>query len=95
MTTIPRPATLPSDLLRQGWCQGAAMRDGRYCLRGAFCKAIMGSPISSLPQEVVDVLYARVTNYAPITFWNDAPERTQAEVVADAEAAQRLLGWRV
>ena len=96
-TTIPRPDVLPSELLRRGWCQGETMRETapgmrQYCLFGAWTD-VMASYDTPEWLEVRTVLVG-VTGNASQIMWNDTRGRTQAEVVAVSEEAERRLGWQ-
>lgn len=90
---------LPSDYLRQGWCQNreAESADGnsvdpqsryavKWCIKGAFRR--LGGCERPAMKTIRDVCGENYADY------NDAPGRTQAEVVAVAEEVERRLGWR-
>ena len=98
MTTTKRK--LPSDYLAQGWCQGAYARNAAgksaradafearaWCLYGAQFCTWLGNNI--IIREAV-ALHNWLSLHGYTSEWNDAPSRTQAEVVAvmlEAEAA--------
>ena len=75
-------------IVEQGWCQGSMMSPpDKFCLMGAIFRvadcsshaALMTVKLSQslgLPSGVV--LFGETH---PVAAWNDAPERTQAEVV--------------
>jgi hypothetical protein len=66
------------DLIASGWCQGASRSvDGRYCLIGAM---VAGAGLSERFGRAVR-LRTQAAGYATIQSWNDAPGRTQAEVL--------------
>ncbi len=68
---------------RGGWCQGAYERSGSFCVSGAIRKASGWKADGHLTTICVDahgaLWQALGENMAD---WNDAPGRTQAEVVA-------------
>lgn len=86
---MTNPKLKPSDYIKKGWCQGQYAKDAKgypvpcytaaavsWCIDGAFMAAGLGMPgyISlSIPQPYT------------IGSWNDAPGRTQAEVIAMLE----------
>jgi hypothetical protein len=80
-------------LERDGWCRGTPKGDGRHCVLGALGLAIRRTIEINDPCLVV---LREVTGAKPprgLVDWNDAPGRTQAEVVAALrEAARRMLG---
>ena len=98
MTTTKRK--LPSDYLAQGWCQSALARntsdesvpvrspDARaWCLYGAVALVLFKDGLQTSESMAIDT-WLRSRGYSG--WWNDAPSRTQAEVVAvmlEAEAA--------
>lgn len=84
-----------AEIVEAGWTQGDAENNGSYCAVGALHKAeteICGKPLGLLGAypKVRDVSEAYIRNVlgwkerdnslAPLADWNDAPERTQAEV---------------
>lgn len=79
-------------VVSQGWCQGTLNTDsGDVCLMGAVFEASDESPRSRGIAVAFDVLCEAAhlsltslpSNYKhPLADWNDAPERTQEEVVA-------------
>lgn len=96
---------LPSEYLRQGWCQGAHARGEskrpvkprsplavQWCIEGAALQ-VFGSfealDFKKFLNHVVNITI-RTDPWA----WSDAPERTQTEVVAVAEEAERRMGLR-
>ena len=60
--------------------------DGRLCLVGALCYAGIGSDSSRIYEAIEGVSGVP----SPAT-WNDAPERTPAEVIAALEKAASKL----
>ena len=103
MTT--RPAVLTSEYVAKGWCQFAMAVDakGHGCLENdprAVAWCILGAGSASLGGmsgeqwqpwwKAATKLLGRPDGLAP---WNNAPERTQAEVVAFAQAVEKKLGW--
>lgn len=87
---IARALDAAADLLERGWCQGE-YRDReheRYCLNGAL---MMSANLANYG-EYSDMLYA-VASYLGIAStikWNDAPGRTQSEVVAAVRKTAEL-----
>jgi hypothetical protein len=92
-TSIPNQARAvllkAAAIVERGWCQGAAVDiDGSRCLVGAFCLASDGAALdvscaaSRALERVIGTVYC--------SQWNDAPERTQAEVVAALRHAADL-----
>jgi hypothetical protein len=81
-------------LVEQGWCQGVptAVIDGRrcYCAVYAICIASGGGMLSN---HAVDAVKDHLGLERRIRFavWNDALERTQAEVVAAFRGAAESL----
>ncbi len=70
-----------ADLIeRDGWCQLASMdNEGRRCVGQAFCDT--GTDYDAACDALVGALTAEGFDGDEIA-WNDAPGRTQAEVVA-------------
>lgn len=82
----------------QGWVQGAYARGGCYCVSGAITEAVTGSPDlwpkswadRASPWCVARELLSRAigaNSVDDIVSFNDAPGRTQAEVVAAFDKA--------
>ena len=87
---------LPSEYLAQGWCQHALQNDqGEYCLLGA-AKQWGGSFTKEYSQFTLGIYnqLRAIGAIDEITGWNNAPERTQAEVVALARLVEIKLGLR-
>lgn len=81
-------------LIERGWCQGTFTLDGCFCLYGAVNMVVDGVPWSELtPDEyfvpLADVIGGEATEYN-LASWNDAPERTQAEVIEAFRKAAEL-----
>ena len=98
MTTERR---LPSEYLRQGWCQGefAVDEDGNPVVpksRKAVKRCLAGAGIAAfgLVKYSKFVGYIDDQHYFGFTSWQDAPERTADEVIAVAEEAERRMGLR-
>lgn len=64
------------------WCKGDfSTPDGRHCLAGAALAVISAEGMPScIEPSVAKILGFKVMH--DITQWNDAPERTHAEVLA-------------
>lgn len=91
----------PSEYLRQGWCQGTLARnkDGEsgglarrdavaWCMDGALRQARYDGGIDGMDcVHIQDSLYRLLP--PTYTTWNDAPGRTQEEVAAMMERAER------
>ena len=95
---------LPSELLRRGWCQGAfAMNAANqpttwsnpkavaWCFEGALLAATGATEITPLLTRA-SAIARRLGGFGAMVVWNDAPERTQAEVVALMEQVEKELG---
>lgn len=101
-----RSGWLPSDYVRHGWCKGVFARDAsdnqvpstdalracKWCAEGAVYVFCFRTKNNSVEIKLLDQLQSDVGAHVPK--WNDAPERTQAEVVAALEAAEIKLGLR-
>ena len=99
MTTTKRK--LPSDYLVQGWCQWVLSKDSQgqevsVDSPSAVQWCVMGAVLAAFPDEFekqhpnVGHLVAYLSTKGTCVDWNNAPGRTQAEVVAvmlEAEAA--------
>ena len=99
---------LPSDYLKQGWCQGsyAVDKDGNFiseqsdqavawCFFGACWRIFKGSAVRNSPfSEYTTKARAILQAIYPgfISLWNDTKGRTQAEVVSLAERVEHELG---
>ena len=83
--------------LRQGWCQHVMARDKNgamchYLSSDAVCWCIHGaSQATGVVSQDVFTPIMKLTNsegdYAALTSWNDAPGRTQADVIAMLDQA--------
>ena len=96
MKKIPRPSRLPSDILREdGWCKNRFQDDeGRCCLEGAFSKALTGHGGNYIKVDgITGSIRRAIGTRGGISSWNDAQEWV-GPVIAAAERAERLLGWR-
>ena len=72
------------------WCQGALLNDGgAMCMLGAINMAVSGDADLFGGQDAKMALYAAVGNH-PTSVWNNAPERTHAEVMAAFDKAIAL-----
>lgn len=70
-----------------GWCQGRYEDDGRVCVVGALRMAAFGAIDRNFEMPTVNAYRSACGELAhgietPVSTWNDAPERTQAEVIA-------------
>ena len=77
-------------LVGRGWCQGhyatdrGGVDDGPcYDAHGAICAAVEPGPIRSAAHCAME----RTVNHISVICWNEAPGRTQAEVVQALRAA--------
>lgn len=80
-----------ADRVANGWCQGVYYYDGCFCVLGAIADAcnedaMKISFFERLPGEATHQLRG-VTGAFVLQAWNDAPDRTQAEVVAKLREA--------
>lgn len=79
-----------------GWCQGDYIKGDRLCLFGALNLAVgVQVDCDEKPSDFDNDLYRRLgaaagVPYDELVWWNDAPERTQAEVVAAFDKAIQL-----
>lgn len=109
-TVVPvEPEQKPEDVLelaasileREGWIQGYAHRDGRYCAWGAITVAAGGrydsvddfrlleAPSEGLVQHAA-ILLETYLNDREIATWNDESGRTKQEVVDALRLAAKL-----
>lgn len=93
-----------AELIERGHCKGALARDvkgervfvaspnaAKWCLWGSVeCVVRQGPPIPYNLLDDIESLLARVIGGHTLAAWNDAPERTAAEVVAALRQAARL-----
>ena len=98
---------LPSEYLEQGWCQGTSGRDEcggvasyknavSWCFAGAVANVFTPYRLTSINPDFLNFLAAaEIIIGSHATVWNDAPERTQAQVVALAQAVEEKLGLYV
>jgi hypothetical protein len=68
-------------LIERGWCQGHTRSNGSFCAWGALREAAFLSPVYWNATETFQRAVPP-TQRIGIADWNDAPERTQAEVLA-------------
>lgn len=73
-------------LIERGWCQGEAQIGHQFCILGA-CGWASGD--SDLYFDMREPLQ-KATGCEALSRWNDAPERTQAEVLAAFDKAIQL-----
>lgn len=82
-------------LVERGWCQGVATTviDGRrcHCAVDAIGVAARGRPLSNHATNAVKD-HLGLERHCRFASWNDAPERTRAEVVAALRGAAEGLG---
>ena len=85
---------LPSELLEQGWCQDV-LRDyqGKRCLVGAGIDGLGFETYSEFHKTITQILELP-SHGMTIPEWNNASERTKAEVVAVAKLAEIKMGLR-
>lgn len=84
--------------IARGWCQGKAEGpDGSVCIIGALHHAFYGG-IGPLTPEAAYPLRVAVEQMGldpeTVSIWNDAPGRTQAEVLARFDTAVAKLSAR-
>lgn len=86
-------------LIERGWTQGNYVEEGCYCALGAIGMAVVGNPtapsfmcgypaISGVVRALGLPLGLRTSS--GVADWNDAPDRTQAEVLAVFDKAIAL-----
>ena len=81
-------------LVQKGWCQDAFALDAEgkpvssrsrkaiaWCALGALCRVYMSNDNDRLEQAMKELRLQLPGKHSTISSWNDAPERTQAEVV--------------
>lgn len=90
----------PSELLKKGWCQGAHTKDingikvATSSQRVAYV-TFLGAAIRGLGlKQRVEFIKKSLSHIdgGHLCSWNDAPGRTQAEVVALAERVEKEMG---
>lgn len=90
---IQRVRELAAQYVERGWTQGAYARSAsshrvailspravRFCMVGAIARAATDLAVAEWP--VCLAVMAELPPGAGLSVWNDAPDRTQAEVVA-------------
>jgi hypothetical protein len=85
-------------LIERGWTQGANARDEMgdrlfVDTDEAVCFCMMGAIIAAVPPDqllAAEHLLKRAVNDEGVEYWNDAPERTQSEVLAAFDKAIEL-----
>ena len=86
-------------LIEKGWCQGGYTDNlGRFCTLGAICQVVHGHPDADMPGTLTRefrqlckfILNAVGKPNARVGIWNDAHERTQAEVIEAFRKAAEL-----
>jgi hypothetical protein len=88
-------------LIEKGWTQGDYADEQRtcFCIYGAIQQTLYGDPEESVvgrTEEVMVDLLKRATGSCALVAWNDAPKRTQAEVIdAFKRAAELARGEQV
>jgi hypothetical protein len=83
-----------ASIVERGWCQDRYNDGDRSCAKGAIYRAAREARVDFLP--VLKALAAVLPQgdpelLCPIALWNDAPERTQAEVVAAMRQAAEAI----
>lgn len=83
------------------WCKGALVRDGAFCVRGALKTAISGSiwaafdPLLTRAEQALGFPgFDGVHSEPRLPSWNNAPERTHADVMAAFDKAIALAEAR-
>jgi hypothetical protein len=76
-------------LIEKGWCQGSFYQNGCRCAYGAMLSTVKGE---RLRFDLLDGMRGQMAAVidGPIFDWNDAPERTQAEVIEAFRKAAEL-----
>ena len=72
------------------WCKGALYRDGARCVWGALDGIRTGEPTPFRKAEAGATYITRAIGGRNIASWNNAPERTHAEVLAAFDRAIKL-----
>ena len=92
MSDVSQVLNRAADLIEtEGWCQGKLTNPKRkhtqYCVMGAIGQACDDLELKSrLPSRRAIKDYLAIES---LVCWNDAPDRTQAEVVAALRAAAK------
>lgn len=97
-------AMKPSDLLKKGWTQGVLARDASgnavypfsseaecFCIAGAARGCLSDDKIDEFRKACLNII-GSAPYWNALADWNDAPGRTQAEVVALAERVEKEMG---
>lgn len=80
----------PSQYIKKGWCQGVNAKDsyGYFCEPTSPCAikwCLIGAIQAAYPQDTRKrmEIHSKLESHSPIiAHWNDAPNRTQAEVIS-------------
>jgi hypothetical protein len=87
-------------LIEKGWVRGSYEVKGcGFCTYGAVQKAVTGNAEEECNPRTkpLEALLRQVTGATSLAHWNDAPERTQAEVIEAfrkaAELARGEAAW--
>ena len=95
---MPRQTTVRGVLLaaarlieRRGWCQHALAKGPRRCVWGAIRQIATGYPNKNLNELAYRsrVVLCMAIQHDSATVWNDAPQRTKAEVLRALRAAAK------
>lgn len=79
-------------LIGRGWCQHALEHKGNVCALGALNEALTGHPYRlALGHAAYGALKMAAGIEFDIAGWNNAPERTQAEVIAAFRKAADMV----
>lgn len=90
MTDIATKLREARALIERGWCQGRmSTADGSVCIRGAILDAFYDADLAE-EKRADGLLKSAVGFDGYLGDWNDAPERTQAEVLAAFDKAIEL-----
>jgi hypothetical protein len=103
MTAVATKLREARALIERGWVQTTYACANRqtgglcYCLYGAINEAVVGNPFDDCQDATTEYeeMLARAIGYDPLFSgslheWNDAPERTQADVLAAFDRAIEL-----
>lgn len=95
---------LPSEYVAKGWCQGYSARDADgefvdpasdhaccWCLIGALEASCASQSLTSKEWRLVWENLCRAIGTFEAADWNDDPDRSQAEVIAALQDAERKV----
>jgi hypothetical protein len=98
LTDVQRVLLRAAEIIEErGWCRAAYIENGRLCAVGAIATAAEGNAFSLAPrvERAIRSFNDFIGGSVRIEAWNDAPGRTQSEIVnALRSAALRSASLR-